>query len=335
MGGPQALVMITAGVGDAVLAVPALRALRSALSDREITLLTTPGCRGLFHGCPFVNRVETLDVGRLRFFRNLLGAWGWSETIRTVRRLRAQRFEEAINLYGIGSFSGALRMALFLAAIRPKKSIGRQGRWPIPAFDLAVRSHGHEIEAQAAVAEALGGKVEKTLDLWLSEEECHQGEEFLKKFGWTLDRSLILFHPGSAVPVRCWPIERFAQVADYAAGRGFLVGIVGAGAKPLGERMRARMKEPAIDLWNRTSLRLLATIIRRARLLVTNDSGPMHIAAALGTPLIGIFGSPDPRYAPIYPWGPAERRRILEAPSGEGVGGVSLRQVQNAIDERR
>jgi ADP-heptose:LPS heptosyltransferase len=108
-------------------------------------------------------------------------------------------------------------------------------------------------------------------------------------------------HPGSQLSSRRWPAERFAEVGDALAAEGLEVVITGTAAEaPLTRRVKSRMREPALDLAGRTSLGGLAALIAGARLLVCNDTGVSHIAAAMRTPSVVIACGSDPkRWAPL------------------------------------
>jgi ADP-heptose:LPS heptosyltransferase len=123
---------------------------------------------------------------------------------------------------------------------------------------------------------------------------------------WQAWRSLRLgnyavIHPGSQLPSRRWPAQRFAEVGDALAAEGLSVVLTGsAGEARLTSRVKHAMREPAIDLAGRTTLGSLAAVIARARLLVCNDTGVSHIAAAMRTPSVVIACGSDPgRWAPL------------------------------------
>jgi ADP-heptose:LPS heptosyltransferase len=115
------------------------------------------------------------------------------------------------------------------------------------------------------------------------------------------DLPYAVVHAGSQLPSRRWPLERFAEVADALAAEGLRVVLTGSRAEAsLTARLRAAMREPAIDLAGRTSLGALAAVIGRARLLVSNDTGVSHIAAAMQTPSVIVASGSDPtRWAPL------------------------------------
>ncbi|HET9646088.1 MAG TPA: glycosyltransferase family 9 protein, partial [Burkholderiaceae bacterium] len=119
----------------------------------------------------------------------------------------------------------------------------------------------------------------------------------------------VCIHPGAQLRSRRWPVDRFAAVADGLAADGFTIVLTGtAGEAALGEQLRSSMKAPAVDFIGHTNLWTLAALIENARLLVCNDTGVSHIAAALGTPSVVVsMGSDVARWAPMD----ARRHRVL------------------------
>jgi ADP-heptose:LPS heptosyltransferase len=107
-------------------------------------------------------------------------------------------------------------------------------------------------------------------------------------------RRYALLHPGATSPSRRWPAERWAEVGDALAARGLVVAVTGvAGEEETVRSVRARMATEAVDLCGRTALGAFAVLIRDAELLVGNDSGPAHLAAAMGTRSVTVFLSGD------------------------------------------
>jgi ADP-heptose:LPS heptosyltransferase len=142
--------------------------------------------------------------------------------------------------------------------------------------------------------------------------------ELFKEEGITGQDRLLAIHPGASCPSKIWPQERFAEVADkLAEEHGFKVLVV-AGPKDIGiaHNVIKLMKHPVIDLAGKTSLSQLASVLKRCRLFISNDSGPVHIASAIGTPVVAIFGRSQKGLSPKR-WGPSgEKDRILHQSVG-------------------
>jgi len=143
-------------------------------------------------------------------------------------------------------------------------------------------------------------------------------EELFKEEGIKKTDRLLAIHPAASCPSKIWPNERFADVAARLIERyGFKVLVI-AGPKDLAlaESVIKHMHKPAINLAGKTSVSQLASVLKRCNLFISNDSGPVHIAAALGTPVISIFGRNQKGLSPTR-WGPTGKKgRILHKEVG-------------------
>jgi ADP-heptose:LPS heptosyltransferase len=152
---------------------------------------------------------------------------------------------------------------------------------------------------------------------------------------------LCVIHPAARWVTKRWPADRFAAVADRVAEAGWRVAIVaGAAQREEAAAVGRLFRHGAIDLVGRTSLPQLAVLLRRATVLVTNDSGPMHLAAAVGTPVVAIFGPTDPRRIGPYGAGhtvlsasvdcsPCSRQRCVQG--GACLNAISVDEVVAAV----
>jgi heptosyltransferase-2 len=141
-----------------------------------------------------------------------------------------------------------------------------------------------------------------------SHEERLNADRILSDAGIDPDAGFFVINAGAAFgSAKRWPEDRFARVAEaLSAERGMPVVMVGArGERPIAAAIQAAITSPSANLCGETDLETLVGVLARAALVVTNDSGPMHIAAALGTPTLAIFGSTDPEVT--SPRGPATR----------------------------
>jgi ADP-heptose:LPS heptosyltransferase len=284
-------------LGDLLCSVPALRALRCAYPDAHVTLIGLPWAREL--------------AGRLRRhvngFLEFPGFMGMPE--RRPRDLPAffdavrARFDLAIQLHGSGLFTNP-----FTALMRPREMAGfyQRGEWcPDRARFLEWRPEEHEVLRWLRLLEQIGVPAKGT-----------QLEFPLAEADWAEQRALRLgdyavIHAGSQLPSRRWPPERFAEVGDALAMEGLQVVLTGLSSeKKLTGEVRKNMRQHAADLAGRTSLGGLAAVVAKARMVVCNDTGISHVAAATGTPSVVIACGSDPRrWAPLN----AELHRVLFA----------------------
>ncbi|KAK43779.1 glycosyltransferase family 9 protein [Caballeronia sp. LZ029] len=282
-------------LGDMLCAVPALRALRQAYPKAHIALI------GLPWAAHFVERYTHL-LDRLIVFP---GAIGFPEQKETdahlpafLGALRERRFDLAIQLHGSGGVANDIveRMGARLNAgfLKPDEAL-REGvfmPWP---DDLP------EPARYTALMERLGIEV-RTLDLEipLTKEDERECDALVDAFAIELNK-LILVHPGAQLPSRRWPVERFGEVARALSDAGWQVAVTGSAAEaPLTARVTRGAGTNAIDLAGRTSLGALAALVAKARLIVCNDTGLSHVAAAMRTPSVVIAsGSDTQRWAPL------------------------------------
>jgi len=293
------LILSAAGIGDFVLATPALRAIRSSFPEAEVWALTIAEVRPLAERCPYLDQVRTIDLRRSR------SALGWTFGSRRkefrglLRELRESRFDLALNLHRGGTFLGGLRMWSFLRLIGPTYTLARSDT----DREVHNRSAGeprHEVDAQLDLVRLIGAApADDRPELWITAEDRQACHTLLATHGIRDDALFACIHFGSAQQEKRWPTDRFAAVGRRVAEVGAQVLLIGGtGERALGESL-AREIPGGVSLVGETPLPLLAALLERAALLITNDSGPMHMAAALGTPLVAAFGpgSPD-RFGP-------------------------------------
>lgn len=291
--GTVALLRPRVGLGDLLCTVPALRMLRRARPDVRVLLITWP------ETAPIVDRMRAYVDALVPF----PGYPGIPE--RTPDRAALPRFLDAMARRGIdlalqdyGDNPAANAVCERLGARRTGGFVPTA--WPVPrdtgAF-LRYPTHVHEIRRHLLLLEHLGVAVppgaaalefpERPDDraAWaaLAEElDLRPGE-------------YVVVHPGATSPSRRWPPERFARLADTIAGRGFRVVLSGTrGETDVTGAVRDRMRMPAADVTGRCTLGAFAVLLRAAALLVGNDTGPAHLAAAVGAPSVTVFLSGDP-----------------------------------------
>ena len=292
---PQRIAVFRAlQLGDMLCAVPALRALRAACPQAAITLIGLPWARA------FVARFADL----IDDFMHFPGAVGFPEQEETdadlpsfIAQARRMRFDLAIQLHGSGGIANDIVFKLGArhnAGFVQPGEIARSGwfmRWP---------DGMRESERYTALMRLMGVSVpDEGLSFPLTAVDRAEAATRLRDIG-VDPRKAVVVHAGAQLPSRRWPAERFAQVADALARDGLRILLTGtAGEIALAEKVRAAMSRPAISLAGSTTLGGLAALVARVRLVVCNDTGISHIAAAVRTPSVVIAsGSDTRRWAP-------------------------------------
>lgn len=281
-------------LGDAVMCEPAIRGLRSATPEAAISLLVKPSVAELFKGHPSIDRIVPYeDKGR---HAGLIGKWSLAQ------ELRGADFDCAV------LFQNAFEAALlaFTAGIPRRYGYATDGRGFLLSEAVAVpdrRAFVHQVDYYWNMLKPLGltGKPPAP-EMRLSRAEETAMEERLASLGVPMNELVIGLNPGSTYgAAKRWLPERFSEVADrlsqtlsVSEGRVVSLVIVGAkGEEPLGREIAGRLSARSTVLSGKTTIRELMAVLKRCVLLLTNDTGPMHIASALGVPVVAVFGPTD------------------------------------------
>lgn len=276
-------------VGDAVMTTPAIGVIREVFPQAEITILANPLVAQIFTPHEWVDRVITFDQKGLH--RGILGRF------RLASELRKHSYDLAVILPN--SFNAALVPWLAGVPLRLGKSSDGRGfmlshRY-IPAEHPPV---GHEVEYYLNLLRHFGisGQPAKPYLCILPEEE-QQAQELLSLHGIAQDEFVIGINPGATYgSAKRWYPDRFAEVARRLAAewsaRILIFG--GHGETEMAADIEKHLDQSTcLNLAGKTTIRELMALIRRCNFFITNDSGPMHLAAALDVPVTAIFGSTD------------------------------------------
>lgn len=308
------MIIKPSALGDIVQALPALSALRRSFPDAEISWLIRPEFAPLVQNHPHLTRVVNFD-------RRFLGkAWfhtgAFAALLSLFRRLRHSEFDIVFD------FQGLFRTA-FLTRV---SGCGKRfGLADAREFSRLFYTHTvkkplnspHVVDYYINLVRAAGAadlKVEFILPRDAPAEESMN--RLLAATGIHSQRYAVLI-PGSAHPDKRWPIERFAQLADRLS-RDYDISIVATGTSseaPLSDKLVQSAGVSIANLAGRTSIPELTALLRGAALVVSNDTGPGHIAAALGRPIVMIFGWSNP--ARLAPYGRANTVAAID-PKGRG-----------------
>jgi lipopolysaccharide heptosyltransferase II len=273
------LVIKLRAVGDVLLATAVLPNLREAFPDATIDFLVERGCRDVVEGN---DRVDTVIV----FSKTALNG------ARILLDLRRGRYDMVIDLFGNP------RSALMTFASGARYRVGYDFRGRAYAYNVLVKPRGadvHNVEFNLDALRRIGVPVTHASPHFpLSEGDREFARREAERLG--LSGSLAVgFNPGANRPTERWPAERFAELGALLAARyaARICVFWGPGEKPLAEGIAARIGNAAA-VAPPTSLKQLGAMFERCSLVVSNDTGPMHIAAALGRPTVGIFGPVNP-----------------------------------------
>ena len=298
---PQRIAILRAlKLGDLLCALPAFRALRAALPQAEITLIGLPWARS------FVERFEQYLDG----FIELPGYPGLPERTPQLAeipgflaRVQQRRLDLAIQMHGSGSITNSLTVLLGARLnagyFLPGEYCPDEERFlPYPHAGLEIRRHLRLMDFLGIHAQG------EHLEFPLVPDDFRALAAMEDAVG-LRQAHYVCVHPGAGSPARRWPPERFAAVADALAARGLRVVLTGTAAEvELAEVVARAMNARALNLVGRTNLGTLGALLAGARLLVSNDTGVSHIAAALRVPSVIISTGNNPDH-----WAPPDRQR--------------------------
>lgn len=274
------LLIKPSSLGDIVHAFPVVSAIKTQWPGSHITWLVKRQWADL------VERAEGVDC-----------VWPVEMTVRSWiregRGLRAQRFDIAIDLQGL--FRSAIVARFSGAPTRIGFANGREGSpWfytqRIPVLSPDIHAVDRYLSVVAALGSSLPGK--PRFGLRLLEKDMATVRELCQRKGFSMDKPWVAMNIGARWPTKRWPLASFAAVVDqlHETHRVPVVMIGSADERAYTNRLRALTDRPFVDLTGEIPLGCLPALLSTATAMITNDSGPMHIAAALGVPVIAMFG---------------------------------------------
>jgi len=291
------LVRGTNWIGDCVCSLPALKSIRRSFPSAEITLMVKPWVAGIYQSSKLIDHLLIYDrSGEHKGAKGFLSA---------VRRLKEGGYELAI------LFQNAFEAAAltFLARIPQRWGYATDGRGFLLTRALPVMKETlsrHHVYYYLELLQRLGiaGEGSPQMELSIDEKVRNGIKQLLSGRGVDWAKPLVGINPGAAFgPAKRWLPERFAEVADrLMQSIGCPVVIVGSHQeRGISREVTGFMKSAPIVLTGKTTLQELIAVISLCQLFISNDSGPMHLAAALRVPTVGIFGPTDERIT--APWG--------------------------------
>ncbi|HEV2617141.1 MAG TPA: lipopolysaccharide heptosyltransferase II [Candidatus Acidoferrales bacterium] len=302
------LVRATNWVGDAVMCIPALEAIRAHWPEAEIAILGRPWVADLYRGQPFANRIISLDSAARSPFA----------VEKVARELPGEHFDSVLLLQN--AFSAA--WLAWRAGIPERIGYARDGRRLLLTRAIRVPRAGeipaHESYYYLELLRRVGWLDKLTsigdIRLQLAPGAPEAAESRLETAGVQPTSLRIALAPGAAYgAAKCWLPERFAAVADRLVDE-FNADVILFGTPSeveVSRRIAARMRHQPISLVGETPIGELPALFSRCQLFIGNDSGAMHVAGAVGVPVVGVFGSTDPHgTAPLTPRRTLVQRKV-------------------------
>lgn len=289
------LVIRTDRLGDLLLNGPAVRALKIRFPQARLTMLVQPHLVEAVAGNPDVDDVMPYDKNGVER--------GWWPTLALVWRLRRRAFDMVVIL----NPSKRSNIIAFLSDIPIR--VGYDRKWGFLLThrlpDRKYRGERHEVEYNLDLVRVVGAETaDRRLVMPWGPEDAAWVDRWLRQQQGNGEEPLVAVHPGTSSPSKRWPLERFAAVVDRLEEVGVRVVLVGGTEEADGAaRLAASLRAQPLNAVGALSLRRLAALLHRCRALVSNDSGPVHVAAAVGTPTVVVFGRTLPGVSATR-WGP-------------------------------
>ncbi|MBI3315962.1 MAG: lipopolysaccharide heptosyltransferase II [Candidatus Omnitrophica bacterium] len=290
------LVIKLSAMGDVILSIPSLRALRQKFPDAWISVLVGRKSRKVIRNCPYVSDVIVYEEpsDKLHALKGLF---------KMAKLLAKEDFDIVVDLQN-NRTSHALAF-LCGASVRAGHD---NGKW---SFFLNRKTKDTEgvsvapLEHQFRVLKLLGmDSFDKRLELWTEKEEDAKVVSFLESQWLAPTQTLVGINPGSSLrwPTKQWPLENFARLCDELARRNVRVVVTGsADDEPLADQLMQMTRNKPINAVGKTSLTELTALVRRCQVFISSDSAPMHIASSAEVPLIALFGPTDPKRHLVAP----------------------------------
>ena len=283
------LVVKLSAIGDVIHALPVSYAIKERFPKAHLTWVVEKPAYPILEDNPYIDDIILFEKKRFRTVR------GFLEEFRPFRHaLRARKYDAALDLQGL--FKSAAIVAQSGAKLRLGTANMREGSSYVSHSIKGAHASGHIVERYLDVARALGCRVDEVrFPVAVSPAEAASAEELLAAEGVPENRSFAVLAIGANWPNKRWPVKYFAVLADWLYSEKLIPVLVGGGRldESLVCDIEALTEVPPVNLVGRTSLKELAHIFKRAALVLGGDTGPVHLAAGLGTKTVMLMGPTD------------------------------------------
>lgn len=283
-------------LGDVVLSTPVLGVLRKQFPHAFIAMMVRAACRDVVEGHPAVNEVIVYEKESTH--RGIFATLGFA------RKLRRYEFDTALVLHP----TNRSHWIAYLAGIPNRVGFNRKSSWLLTRRLPHEKQEGkkHEAAYTLEMLQAFGiTPPPPEPSIAVKPQAERQVAVLLKQAGINPQERLVAVHPSASCVSKRWMPDRFAQVADRLVESCHVRICLIAGEEdvPYATAAASAMRQPVLNLASRLTVAELAALLKRCSLLLSNDSGPVHVAAALGTPVVDIFGRNQEGLSPLR-WGP-------------------------------
>jgi len=305
--------------GEFLLNIPSFRALKETFSQARIICVVDSSVRDLAESIPFID--EVIEWSRLKHTL--------AQKFRFINLLKSKKIDIAIMLNPSKDFN----ILTYLSGIPIRAGYDRKWGFLLThkIKDEKYLGEKHEIEYNLELVSLLGARtLDKSLSLTIDDRIING---LLKDAGIENYDNLVAIHPWTSDPVKQWPIENFQELARELLKNLNLKVIIIGGPDELSRSRQffANLGRELINLTGRTTLKQLAALLKKCKLLISGDSGPVHLASCVGAPVVAIFRSDMPQKCAVR-WGPSSEGSIVVQKNN--LADISVEEVFNEVKEK-
>jgi heptosyltransferase-2 len=300
------LLIRTDRFGEFILNTPIIRAIKEKLPLGYLCIMVNPSVREIAEGNPYINEIMIYDEKRMH---------GFFKSLKLIFEIKKKKFDLVIILNPKKKFN----VITFLTGIPVRLGYNRKWGFLLTHKIEDRKSSGqkHEVEYNLDLVRRIGiDTQDKSLFISVDKEDEQFIDSLLKDLGIINTDLLIALHPWTSDPVKQWSIEDFSRLAQRLSKELSCKVIIIGGKEEIDKSINFCQGNPdLINLTGKLTLRLSAALLNKCRLLISNDSGPVHLACAVGTPVIALFRS-DIAGKSARRWGPwGEEHIVIEKPN--------------------
>lgn len=284
------LIIKMSAIGDVIHALPVASALKARYPEAHITWIVEKPAYELLTNNPDVDDIVLFDKPGFKSLRGII-----ANGPKLSRSLKACNFDLALDLQGL--FKSAAVSLLSGAKLRLGYCNMREGSGLVSRPVCGPNQTGHVVDRYLDVVRSIGAYVdEPVFPVIITENEAQAAIDTASHAGLEFNKPYVVLAPGTNWPTKRWPTASYAQLADKLARETEYQVVItgGSGDAGLASQIVSRSSTGVVDLTGKTGLKQLAHILKNAKAFIGSDSGPMHLAVALGTPVVAMFGPSDP-----------------------------------------
>jgi len=333
------LVINLGGLGDMLFSVPFLRGLRDRYKTAEITLLTVTNSYGIIENQKLFDKVVELPAGSSDIRRIFVFKY-----LRLFSGLRKQKYDLSVNLRTVVSLNSAIKTALMLFAAGARKNTGRGNSGTTFIYETAVvekkEYNKHEVDYHAELAEKLGFKPRGKIQIKLEKANFEFASDFLVKNKISPKAKIIVMNHEARWETKRWPPVNYLRLMEKLI-KFKNIKIILLSNKDIAFAQIVKKIFRKVVILKNDDIKNIAAVIKKASVLLTNDTGIVHVGAALNVKTVGLYGPSDPYLA--GPYLPSNRKIIinksahcapcnkLECSSLECFKKITVEEVYSAI----